>query len=1315
VPREEVRKAFQDQAAALAATLRAFTPLETHKSTIGTGREQTVINALQANFGGLSLTRGQIHAPAAEPSSEWDVIIADAASGPLAGMQGAYPIESVLAVVSIKSRLDGAAIDDCGRAAGQLRAMDIVDVPGALRPAVFALALEGLTVPNLRDRLEDAYAKYGPGSAIDGLIILERRIALVRDGSYVVSDDDDAYGRWLAAIDRVLRTTPRRSPVLSSYLFGTDSEPEDEPPSGPARPSPSPSPAPSGSGLTMQACATRPVDADLRSSRMMGRLGGELATGPSRTAFEEALESLDSLAALARSATGRLLDVVGRALTAFNRDAEAADALSRYAEEPDADRPRALAAASASWRVAGEVDRADKVLADAALESANHPAVRLQQISLMEDVAEKLRALDSIGTLGESVDRAGWALLRATALHELDRDEEGIDDLRAALAERWSPALAERLGIALTNRVSAGLVRDSNAVAYLQEAAGTFDELSRELLVLGRRDIALQIDARLGGLLLRLERRDLLDDLARWWLAHLDKTTAEARIALANVLVDADEYELASQIVPDDLGTGPEGVYLGARLVLAQSDREPGEERTAVLALDVLLADADARGIDPRAIASARAEAAIEGAAEWSDAAEAVLADDEPFYLAMLKSNYVLRNEDAQAADAMLLPFADTPEGIRALIDLAVRSERWERVVSLIEDGLREHAPPVERVRLADALERLGKLDEAEAAWREVAKSPDTSPYFQDRAWFRLAKLLARRQSWERLAEATQQWQRARPDNGRAVWAAVEALGRLGRANEAWELLAGAAIRPETEGERWLAASIAARALPVADALTHVAALSDAVDRTDERLEAMLIAIASRVGETELTAELDRRIRQTFEDFPERFPDSAIVQTVPAPSTEDDWAEFADRYVTTRRDAAQEMATQVQRGQSPLAVFATLGGTPLSVWIDSDILPLVAPVTDIREQERAAARQALAGTAVWDSSVLAVLSLLDESVANTIATALPASITARAVGDEVRGLHELVAERDPIHSPGTLTVDDGRPVLQLRTAEHHARFTARCSRVEDLARRLSLHDPGVATEGEVAEALREGDLHGSAASWLGAVLLASQRGVPLFCDDRYLRAWAHRLGLRTFGTVALLDALAECGQLADEDLSEALWTLRAAGGQHLPASTTDLLARIAADHLQPTAATVGLLNDPYGWVAEVDAQFHLWHAAMVEVHRAAPGELGNWVALLVQSAARANHQPRSTTAALLVATGLTESDAPSGYIRALLVALKHINLERFAVGDPFAAALAHIHRMAEMQYPGQEMLWVYRAMSRAPLPYQLRVLSSGLL
>jgi hypothetical protein len=396
VPREEVRKAFQAQAAALAATLRAFTPLQTHKPTIGTGREQAVIDALSANFGGLSLTRGQIHAPAAEPSSEWDIIVADAASGPLAGMPGAYPIESVLAVVSIKSRLDGAAVDDCSRAAAQLRTMDMVEVPGALRPAVFALALDGLN---------DAYAAHGPNSVIDGVIVLERRIALASAGGYDVFDNDDAYGRWLAAIDHVLRTAPRRAPVLASYLFDVGSEPEDEPPSGPLQPS-SPKPSvPSAPGAVMQACATRADRADLRSSRMMRRLAGELESSPAAVTFDAALDSVDGLVALSGSASGRLLDVTGRALTAFNRDAEAATAMLRYAEEPGADRARALAFASASWRAAGDAGRAEDVLADAVITDDGHPAVRLQQISRMSDAEAQLKALDGLGTLEHAVDQ----------------------------------------------------------------------------------------------------------------------------------------------------------------------------------------------------------------------------------------------------------------------------------------------------------------------------------------------------------------------------------------------------------------------------------------------------------------------------------------------------------------------------------------------------------------------------------------------------------------------------------------------------------------------------------------------------------------------------------------------------------------------------------------------------------------------------------------------------------------------------------------------------------------------------------------------
>jgi hypothetical protein len=86
---------------------------------------------------------------------------------------------------------------------------------------------------------------------------------------------------------------------------------------------------------------------------------------------------------------------------------------------------------------------------------------------------------------------------------------------------------------------------------------------------------------------------------------------------------------------------------------------------------------------------------------------------------------------------------------------------------------------------------------------------------------------------------------------------------------------------------------------------------------------------------------------------------------------------------------------------------------------------------------------------------------------------------------------------------------EGKPVIVPRTERQAEVLRARIERVEAIGASLTTLDPDLADEGEIADALRDEDLHSSAASWLAAVLLARQRANPLLCDDRYISVPGH--------------------------------------------------------------------------------------------------------------------------------------------------------------------------------------------------------------
>lgn len=1270
-------------------------PLD-HRPTVGSGREQCVIDVLRVDFRDLTMERGQIFSPTAGPSTEWDIVMCDPNSGStLAGANGAIPIESVRAVVSVKTQLDSAAIYDCARAAAQLR--DMLGLGDHL-PAVFAIGLDGMSAAAIERSLHDAAMRYGTHSKINSLLVLGRLSAESTDERYVLVEDEDAFARWLVAIDTAVHRAPALVVELRAYLLDEEEPPDEEPPPPPPAP-----PLPPSPGGPSHAVADRPTERTLSRSRLFGQILAEL-----EAVDREAAAVLKSAAEVpdgpdleaAVDVDGPLLDAFARTYVLIEDYRSAAECFVRSAREGRPDAAGQWARAAHCLRRIGAKDRAAAAMASAVEIEENHPLLALDAVQRENDPHAQLRMLDTV-TPRTSRERALAASLRAEALCQLDRDAEAVEVAQRGLADRWTIELGERLSIAslrAEKRRGTQQERDANHSRVLE----LLYELSFECITLGLLDVAMQMDSRLVGVLAILRQHDVVRAIAEWWLARLDERKAESRTTLANALVDALEYEAAALIAPTEAPSTPEGRLLRATLAIATGQNT----ESAVAELDELVADPNLRDFDRIKAAHARISVAAEGHATWNETADELVTSVDPFSRDMHYAHFLAAEDRLGEAEAVLVHHADRPEGIRALIDLAVDARQWARVVSLV-DGLGTQAPAVELLRRSDALGNLNRTDEAEAGWREVTKRADLSGYLRERAWFRLTHSLTQRQAWDLLVEASSEWYRTAPQSPVALWVAADALQHIDRPREAWRLITNDGRQPESQPQRHLVAALAARCLPVAEALRQIADLSDASERSDEVLESMIISTAV-LRDDDLPEELEQRVRATFEDYADRFPESQFIQSIPAPTSEEEFAAFAERHLEGRRRTASELMQEVRRGNAALAALALLGGSALTTWLESDYLPLAAPIAETQDADENEASGAIAGAAVWDSSSLAMLTLLDSKVAASAMRALPASIAPRAVQHEVSGLREFLAERDPVRSPGTMGVDGGSLVIWERSREEHERMAARVQSVETAVKRLVAVDPDLSRPSEIADALRGGDLHGSAASWMGAVLLAEERGVPLVCDDRYVRQWARSLGLRTFGVAALLAGLERRNLISQPELSESRWALRAAGGRTLFADVDELSAKVMADGFEVSTYTNALISDPHLWTQNAAHEFVRWHGVLVQVWEAAPEQLMSWVGRILGGAADALALPIAVAAKHLVTVAIFEGAPSPDFLRALAVVFRQCALRGDYVEDPFAAAVIAFGRFsADDGYATHRVIW---ALSQLPLGEQMRLL-----
>lgn len=172
-------------------------------------------------------------------SSQWDVVVFDRANTPhlyLTDVAAKYPIETVLAAISVKTNVDGAALDEVVQAAARLRAMPLASVPsgGLTRttdepyPLVFLYGFEGMALRTVVERLHEAVSTHG--CPINGVCIHGAGMVLPQDAegpTYSTREiqqfnyaegGEGAFGFFVSLLYAGLSQAPLRAPDLPRYM-----------------------------------------------------------------------------------------------------------------------------------------------------------------------------------------------------------------------------------------------------------------------------------------------------------------------------------------------------------------------------------------------------------------------------------------------------------------------------------------------------------------------------------------------------------------------------------------------------------------------------------------------------------------------------------------------------------------------------------------------------------------------------------------------------------------------------------------------------------------------------------------------------------------------------------------------------------------------------------------------------------------------------------------------------------------------------------------------------------------------------------------
>jgi tetratricopeptide (TPR) repeat protein len=846
-------------------------------------------------------------------------------------------------------------------------------------------------------------------------------------------------------------------------------------------------------------------------------------------------------------AAGTLWHVLARMAGRYGMWEQAEMAYIRALDLGYARRAQALANAAEAAGIRGDEDRHGELLSQAAREDPTEPGVAILEAALLVGGDARLARLADAAEPTPEDAAAVW-VARASA-HLL---ENRFADAHAAVARAKelnarSPH-AQEIEAVITlfeGREALGGVVD---VARLREAAESFLDLRRRVARLGRiNEAALLLGRAVETSYVAGEReraRVLLEEAASD--PALDDLDLEARVDLAQHAVNLHRPELAQRLLPET-ATSEEARFVRAT-VKTMAPATDEDLRQGVAELDEIVASTGDDNVKGQAALSRLGAAILREGIEWSDAAEAAIrALGRPQIADGLRAQYLQRRGDRQAAEAMLLA-SDDPRALDLLVVAAVEAGDYDLALARSERALSTSPTPVRQIEHAEILSRSGRAAEAREQLAGLRRDPEMPLEVRAKAYYLSVHEAQRARQYDEARALAEEWMELEPQELGAAWVRVDALLWLGRAREAVEVVRSAGLDPTEVGEARLLGHVYLRGLPAEEALPALIDLSDRFDRADEHLEG-LVVVAWSNARGAVSTELDERGALSMVEFPERFPDSrAQARAVSI----DEFLEIL-RQQAAAAESLDAMGHDVIAGRIPVAVWSLAAGrSAVQMWSSLRVLPIAVADETASAHDAAGAEQAYGRGAVWDPSALTVSALLEEAAREAVRRALPRSVLAQSVMQDVDFTAVGTVDERAAEDETRIAWDAAAaaPVTFVRPADEIARERQIVRTTLQLANDLEVVADLDASRATAADHLvpEVRDVQTMVQAGVGATLaVALRQRLPVYCDDRVLRVLYREAGVPVFGTIALLACLEKRGTITEAELDAAVAGLEAAG------------------------------------------------------------------------------------------------------------------------------------------------------------------------
>lgn len=529
---------------------------------------------------------------------------------------------------------------------------------------------------------------------------------------------------------------------------------------------------------------------------------------------------------------------------------------------------------------------------------------------------------------------------------------------------------------------------------------------------------------------------------------------------------------------------------------------------------------------------------------------------------------------------------------VMALADLYTQQGRQAEMLEVLAEAADNFDDQHLRMMAADHLASKGDIEQAAQYARAAVDQAGPGWNGQRRAEQIILEDLSMRGDWTAFITVARRYLGAE-ENPRVRWALALALAREGQPEAAWQVVTAAPepLHPLEPFHAQLYLQLLARFSTPELVISQAVAALNRFGMDNEEFAAAVLAITMTASATddaddetsELTAEdLPAEVgelRQLMQQFAERYPDSRRL--VPVTVDPDDPAGIVEAVTERLRPGhAQRVRLEddVALGKIPTGVLTSV----LQMRYAEGFLRLAggglrvrSPILAQRGAERLDAQAFLqrpGARSLVDASALHTCALLSEHLRDQVMAVHQHLLLTK------ESLTDLKLARDSVALRGSASMGldrSGNFYFTEASEEERLALRPRAQLMLDLAQ-IADFIPSSAV------AAADGRDPARFQPWLNLAPTASEQEAFLWCDDTALRGLARAAGVATFGTMELVEALAERGELSEDQRDEIHLELLAERVFDLDLTGRMLAVQAQKDQWRPGAAAAALAR-PWTW------------------------------------------------------------------------------------------------------------------------------------